>query len=96
MQPSFSYYSDGSLACASGFEAVDCVRVAHLIMGIKMLHKTGGRLIPTRGFTMKRGLTMASQYTGRAYKRTEVEKALADLKVWLETMKSTIPVQERV
>jgi len=34
---------------------------------------------------------MATTYTGVKYKRTEWEKAVSDLKVWLETMKSTIP-----
>lgn len=91
MEPSFNYHKDGSLACASGTEAIECVRVATLMSAIGLL--THG-IQPTRGFTMKKALTMATTYTKVTYKRTEHEKARADLKVWLENMKSTIPVQE--
>jgi len=89
--PSFTYNKDGSLSVASGKEAVMCIQVATLIQAIKMMRTT--RMIPTRGYTMKKGLTMASTFTGRTYKRTEAAQAEADLKVWLETMKSTIPVE---
>lgn len=91
MEPSFQYHKDGSLSCASGKEAVECVRVATLMSAIGLL--THG-IQPTRGFTMKKALTMATTYTGQKYKRTETEKAKSDLKVWLENMKSTIPVRE--
>lgn len=87
--PSFSYHADGSLSCATGREAVECVRVATLMSAIGLLSKG---IQPTRGFTMKRGLDMATHYTGKTYKRSQAEAARADLKVWLETMKSTIPV----
>jgi len=89
--PSFSYHKDGSLSCASGREAVECVRVAALMSAIGLL--THG-IQPTRGFTMKKALTMASNYTMKVYKRTQAEEAKADLKIWLELMKSTIPVEE--
>ena len=88
---SFSYHPDGSLACASGPDAIRCIQVATLISAIRMMRTS--RIVPTRGFTMKRGLEMASAYTGRKYKRTEAEQAEKDLKVWLETMKSAIPVE---
>lgn len=91
-EPSIDYRKDGSLSSLQGKEAVDVYRVAQLMSSIRMMVKTNGRLIPTRGFTMKKALTMATSYTGVSYKRTEAEKAIADLKVWLETMKSTIPV----
>lgn len=87
--PSFSYHKDGSLSVASGREAVECVRVATLMSAIGLL-KHG--IQPTRGFTMKKALDMATTYTAKSYKRTEAETARADLKVWLENMKSTIPV----
>lgn len=58
-EPSFTYNKDGSLLSAVGFEAVDCYRVACLISAIKMMRTT--RIIPTRGFTMKKGLLMAKK-----------------------------------
>lgn len=90
-ESSFSYYPDGTLRLASGPDAMRCMQVATLITAIRMMRTT--RMIPTRGFTMKRGLEMAASYTGRKYKRTEAEQAEKDLKVWLETMKSAIPVE---
>lgn len=94
-QPSFTYSADGSLLTASGFEAVECIRVATLMSAIGLLLSSSGRIQPVRGFTLKKALTMAQHYTGRTYKRTEADKAKADLKVWLETMKSTIPAETR-
>jgi len=46
----------------------------------------------TRGFTLTKGLAMAERYTGKRYKRTQGEQAMADLTVWIETMKSALPV----
>jgi hypothetical protein len=39
-------------------------------------------------------LKLVKRYTGKTYKRTEVERAIADLTIWIETMKSAIPVVE--
>lgn len=90
-QPSFRYHDDGNLSVASGREAVECIRVATLMSALGLLSHG---IQPTRGFTMKKALTMAATYTGRTYKRTEWETARTDLKVWLENMKSTIPVEK--
>lgn len=95
MEPSFSYHPDGSLASANGTDAVRCYQVACLISALKMMRVSNGRVIPTRGYTMTKGLRMASTFTGRTYKRTEAEQAERDLRVWLENMKSTIPVVQR-
>jgi hypothetical protein len=38
---------------------------------------------------------MATQCTGQTYKRTEIERARADLKVWIATMKSALPTETK-
>lgn len=72
-----------------GRDATELYRVMVLRQGLKLL-KVG--IAPTRGFTYKKGLAIASVYTGRTYKRSEVDQAVKDLTVWIETMKSAIPV----
>ena len=72
-----------------GKDATELYRVMVLRQALKLL-KVG--ITPTRGFTWKKGLAMASTYTGRTYKRSEVDQVVADLNVWIETMKSAIPV----
>lgn len=46
----------------------------------------------TRGSSLTRCLTRASEITGKTYKRTQGEKARADLQTWIDTMKAAIPV----
>jgi hypothetical protein len=38
---------------------------------------------------------MCERYTGKKYKRGQHDEARADLKVWIETMKSAIPTEVR-
>lgn len=71
-----------------GPDAVALFRVAALTSALGLLSKG---ITPTRGLTVKRALGMATEYTGQTYKRNEIERARADLKVWIETMKSAIP-----
>lgn len=40
-------------------------------------------------------LKMASEYSGRAYRREEVEQAIKDLTIWIEAMKSALPEVSR-
>lgn len=73
-----------------GRDAIELFRAATLKTALKLL-SVG--ITPTHGFTMKRSLELTAQYTGQKYKRTEVQRAIADLTVWIETMKSAIPVE---
>lgn len=82
---------DGSVSSLVGKDAVQVMRVATLMSAIGLLEHG---IQPTRGFTMKKALTMAGTYTGKNYKRTQSATAKADLKVWLEVMKSAIPYIE--
>jgi hypothetical protein len=75
----------------------DAVRRFHAITvkhAIKMIGETNGKIIPTRGYNMKRGLLDAGKITGKVYKRTEWQKAIADLDVWINNMTAALPVIE--
>jgi hypothetical protein len=85
-----SYNEKGDAVTFSGHDAVACYRVAVLMQSLSLLSKG---IKPTRGLTMKKALLIAKEYTGQDYKRTEAERAKADLKVWLETMKSALPTE---
>jgi hypothetical protein len=84
------YNEKGEAVTFDGPDAVEVFRVAVLMQAIGLLSKG---IKPTRGLTMKKALLIAKEYTGQDYKRTEFERARADLKVWLETMKSAIPTE---
>lgn len=71
-------------------DAVDLMRVVVLCSSIAMYRRSNGRIIPTRGMGITRMLSMASQYTGQKYKRSEIIRAEEDLKVWVEMMKSSL------
>ncbi len=61
----------------NGENAVDLFRIRVLSSGLGLLSKG---ISPTRGFTLSKALLMATQYTGKKYKRTQVEQAREDLK----------------
>ena len=76
-----------------GPDATELIRAIYLRQAILMLVRTQNRLKLTRGMNMTRCLAMTERYTGQKYKRTESERALRDLNVWIETMKSALPVE---
>ena len=76
----------------AGKDSVELFRANLLKNSLRMASRG---LKPTRGFTLKYGLELCRRYTGRGYKRTEVEQAIKDLTVWIETMKSAIPVEHK-
>lgn len=90
MNDSYITVHDGRTTGFVGKDAVMLYQAAVLMSSLKLLSKG---IQPTRGFTMKRALAMAKQFTGQTYKRTEWERAQRDLKVWCETMKSALPVE---
>lgn len=61
----------------SGEKAVDIFRIRVLSSGLTLLSKG---ITPTRGLTLSKALKMATEYTGKKYKRTEIETAREDLK----------------
>ena len=76
-----------------GRDATELVRAVMLANSLRLYVKSG--IIPTRGVTITRMLQMAHRYTGKAYKRGQAALAAADVAVWIETMKSALPVEER-
>lgn len=73
-----------------GPDAVELFRAITLRNGISMHQKCG--MIPTRGMGIVNMFKLAHQYTGQKYKRGEHQRAIDDLTVWIETMRSAIPV----
>jgi len=45
-----------------------------------------------RAYTPKNMLLTASRFTGKTYKRGQLKQAAADLHVWIEAMKSAMPI----
>jgi hypothetical protein len=39
-------------------------------------------------------LALTTSITGKKYKRTQAEDAMRDLHIWIETMKSALPIFE--
>lgn len=73
----------------SGPDAVSFFRAATLRAALGLL-KVG--ITPTRGLTKTKALALVTGYTGKKYKRTEIDRASADLKVWIDAMKLALPV----
>lgn len=57
-------------------DKTDYFRIATLKAGLRLL-KFG--ITPHRGWTLTKALKWATEYTGRTYKRSEVDTAIADL-----------------
>lgn len=77
------------LIAFSGPDATELYAAVVLKSAIGLLEKG---IQPTRGYTMKRALAACKRYTGKTYKRGQSEQAKADLTVWIETMKSALPI----
>lgn len=77
----------------AGKDAVQAYRAIVLRSALAMLDKG---IIPTRGMTKRKALTMAAAITGRFhYRNTQIEEARADLQVWIDAMKLELPVERR-
>lgn len=77
--------------CASfvGKDAVNLYRAITLKSALSTYARSG--MLMTRGVSATGMLVMATQYTGKPYKRGEHQKAADELVLWIETMKSAIP-----
>lgn len=73
-----------------GRDGVEVFRVRMLISSIRLHMRSG--IIPTRGVTITKMFAMAGEYTGKKYKRGQHEQAMADLKIWLDTMVTALPI----
>ena len=76
----------------AGPDAVELFKAMQIKSALKMW-RVG--LKATRGVRLKNLLSMTSEYTGKPYKRTEVDTAIADLVQWIEAMKAALPVEAK-
>jgi hypothetical protein len=75
-----------------GPDAVTLFRATTIRSALKLLMQG---IKPTRNATFTSTLILAGNITGKKYKnkRTEVVSAIDDLTVWIETMKSALPIE---
>lgn len=92
MQQSEIIHHKGGGVTLAGPDAVNLYRAVVLCSGLKFYAKTRMKL--TRHATGPVMLSMATEYTGKTYKRGQYEQAAADVKVWIDTMKMALPVSE--
>jgi len=78
----------------SGPDAIRLQQAITLRSAIKMYIRSGGQIIPTRGMGITKMLALTTNITGKKYKRTQTEDAMRDLHIWIETMKSALPIFE--
>ncbi len=75
-----------------GTDAMNLFRAVTLVASLNFYAKTG--MMTTRGLTATRMLKLASEYTGKTYKRGQYVTAAADVRVWVDTMKAAMPVTD--
>lgn len=81
--------------CSFTGDAVLIYRTALLSSSIKLYHTTGGRIIPTRGMGITKMLKLAEEILGKKYKRTELEKCIAHLDIWVQEAKALVNIVVR-
>jgi hypothetical protein len=83
-------HKDGGFSLTG--DAIPMFRVITLKGAIKLHRQTG--LIPTRGVTISKMLAMAGEITGEKYKRGQHERAEADLQLWIDAAKASMPYKD--
>lgn len=81
--------SKGGSISISGRDGMHYFRALHVRMGLSLWIKSGMRL--TRAVGPTQLLALASEYTGKQYKRNQHQQAMEDLQVWIDTMKAALP-----
>lgn len=89
--PSNSYIqaTPGAGMTFVGHDAVALYRAMALVSGLKLL-RVGIR--PHRTLTATRALTLASDITGKPYKRYQYDAAITDLQAWISAMRAAVPL----
>lgn len=86
--------SNGNAVGFVGPDATNLFRAVMLRASIKLFADTGMR--PTRGVGMRQMLDMATGYSGKPYNgRAGLALAMADLDIWINNMRSALPIVER-
>lgn len=88
-----SFIQTNAAGNATGFvgpDAIELFRAVTLKGAIQLYAQC--RIIPTRGMTISKMLKLASRFSGKSYGRGQYDAAVADLDVWIATMKAALPV----
>lgn len=83
-------YHQGGATTFVGHDAIALYRAAALASALGLYASCG--MIPTRGVTISKMLAMASDITGKKYKRGDALKAKADVTTWVRELKAALPV----
>lgn len=75
-----------------GPDAVQLFRAIQIKGALKMW-KVGLKV--HRGVRLKDLLGMVSEHTGKTYKKSDLDTAIADLVQWIEAMKAALPVEAK-
>jgi hypothetical protein len=73
-----------------GPDAMNLYRAAVLKQALKLY--ASHKILATRAITPTSMLVMATEYTGKKYKRGQHAQAAADVDVWVQTMKAGMPI----
>lgn len=84
-----AYNAKGEAVSFVGPDAVNFYRAAALAMMLGLMAKGIGHSRITRTQALK----MATEYTGKAYKRGQYLEAKADVLLWASTMKAALPTR---
>lgn len=94
MTDSYIEYNEGRATSFVGADATNYFRANTLRLGIKFYGETGMKL--TRHIGIKDMLAMAKEYTGKDYKgKKDCSRAVDDLTVWIEAMRTALPAVQR-
>lgn len=74
-----------------GPDATRLFQAATLRGSLRLYAKCG--VIPSRGVTISRMLSLATRFTGKHYKRGQAEQAAIDITTWIAAMKCAMPVR---
>lgn len=88
--PAVIVNAQGAPTSFNGPAGVDVFRMRVMLSAAKLLSKG---IRPNRAYTKTNVMAAISQYTGRKYKRTELDKAIADMQQAL-TAREQVLVQE--
>lgn len=87
-----SYISSGEAGITfAGPDAVKLYQASMLRSALGLLAKG---IKPSRAWTVSKALAAAEAFTGKHYKRTQIELARADLKTWADAMSMALPRKE--
>jgi hypothetical protein len=76
-----------------GEDAVRLYQALALRTALKLHLRTG--LVPNKGWTIGKMYVLAESFSHKSYRRGQQQKAIDDLTLWIEAMKSALPIENR-